>query len=64
MNERIRELLNKGYSPQVIAMTCGGPVGTREYYDLLNQLEPNRTVGCPYCGEPRFGTGDCNCQDR
>ena len=64
MNERVRELLNKGYSPQVIAMTHGGPVGTREYYDLLNQLEPDRTIGCPYCGELCFGTGDCNCQDK
>ena len=33
MNEQIRELLNKGYSPQVIAMAYGGPVGTKEYYD-------------------------------
>ena len=64
MNEQIQELLNKGYSPQAIAMAHGGPVGTREYYDLLNQLEPDRTIGCPYCGELCFGTGDCNCQDK
>lgn len=63
MNERIKELLSKGYSPVAIAMDCGGPVGTKEYYRVLNELDPNRPVGCPHCGELCFGTGDCNCQD-
>jgi predicted nucleic acid-binding Zn-ribbon protein len=63
MNNQIKELLAKGYSVGAIAMACGGPVGTKEYYDLLNKLEPNRPTGCPYCGEFVLGTGDCNCND-
>ena len=47
MNERIKTLLDKGYSPVAIAMDCGGPVGTVEYYKVLNELEPNRSRGCP-----------------
>jgi hypothetical protein len=64
MNERIKELLSKGYSSVAIAMDCGGPVGTTEYYRVLNELDPNRPRGCPYCGELCFGTGDCNCRDK
>ena len=63
MNERIKELLTKGYSPVSIAMDCGGPVGTTEYYKILDMLDPNRPIGCPNCGELCFGTGDCNCRD-
>lgn len=63
MIQRIQELIRLGYSPVAIAMACGGPVGTKEYYDLLNQLAPGRTLGCPVCGEYCFGTGDCNCMD-
>lgn len=64
MNERIKELIDRGYSPEAIAMAEGGPVGTKEYYNLLHKLAPNRTIGCPQCGQLCFGTGDCNCQDR
>jgi hypothetical protein len=63
MNERIKELLSKDYSHVAIAMDCGGPVGTTEYYRVLNELDPHYRIGCPYCGELRFGTGDCNCRD-
>jgi hypothetical protein len=63
MDEKIKELLDKGWSPLRIAMNCGGPVGTMEYYNVLKQVDPNFGKGCPYCGEPRFGTGDCNCME-
>ena len=63
MNERIRELLDKGYSPAAIAMYVGGPVGTREYHSVLKQLDPNFGKGCLRCGELCFGTGDCNCHE-
>jgi ribosomal protein L34E len=63
MDEHIKKLLDKGYSHCAIAMDCGGPVGTTEYYKVLNELDPQRPVGCPYCGELCFGTGDCNCRD-
>ena len=63
MNERIQEMLAKGYSPLAIAMACGGPVGTLEYHNILKQLDPNWGRGCPHCGEPCFGTGDCNCME-
>lgn len=64
MNPQIKTLLDKGYSPVAIAMYCGGPVGTVEYYKVLNKLDPNRPRGCPHCGELCFGTGDCNCKDK
>ncbi len=60
---QIRQYLDRGYSHEAIAMYCGGPVGTMEYYAMLDYLDPNRKTGCPYCGELRFGTGDCNCRD-
>lgn len=63
MNKRIRDMIAKGYSPIAIAMDCGGPVGTLEYHNVLKQLDPTWGQGCPYCGEPRFGTGDCNCME-
>lgn len=63
MEQQIRELLDKGYSPLAIAMAVGGPVGTVEYYRVLEKLDPQCGSGCPRCGEPCFGTGDCNCQD-
>ena len=63
MNEQIKKLLDKGYSHEAIAMDCGGPVGTAEYYKVLNELDPHRPIGCPHCGELCFGTGDCNCRD-
>jgi hypothetical protein len=63
IDKQIKKLLDKGYSHEAIAMFCGGPVGTAEYYKVLNELDPHRTIGCPHCGEPCFGTGDCNCQD-
>jgi hypothetical protein len=63
MNERICELLAKGYSPGAIAMYVGGPVGTLEYHRVLKQLNPNCDKGCSHCGELRFGTGDCNCME-
>lgn len=63
MNERIRELLDRGYSTVAIAMYVGGPVGTLEYHRVLKQLDPGWGKGCPHCGEPCFGTGDCNCHE-
>jgi hypothetical protein len=63
MDEQIKKRLDKGYSHCAIAMFCGGPVGTAEYYKVLNELDPDRPIGCPHCGELRFGTGDCNCRD-
>lgn len=63
MNEQIREMMSKGYSPVAIAIALGGPVGTMEYHSLLKQLDPNWGNGCPYCGELCFGTGNCNCMD-
>lgn len=63
MNKRVKELLSNGYSPVAIAMDCGGPVGTKEYYKVLNELDPNHKTGCPHCGELCFGTGDCNCME-
>jgi hypothetical protein len=63
MDEQIKKLLDKGYSHCAIAMECGGPVGTADYYKVLNELDPHRPIGCPHCGKPCFGTGDCNCRD-
>lgn len=48
MNERMAELLAKGYSPRAIAMYVGGPVGTLEYHRVLKQLDPNCGRGCPH----------------
>jgi len=59
----IQKLLDNGYSYVAIAMTYGGPVGTKEYHALLKQLDPNYGKGCPACGQLCFGTGDCNCMD-
>lgn len=62
MKDPIQNLLDKGFSPVSIAIRLGGPVGTNKYYEVLKQAG-GFTVGCPYCGEPCFGTGDCNCMD-
>ena len=63
MNQNIKDLQNRGYSPIAIAMHVGGPVGSKEYHEVLKILDPSYGEGCPNCGKPCFGTGDCNCMD-
>lgn len=62
MKDPVQNLLDKGFSPVAIAIRLGGPVGTKEYFEVL-KLAGGFTVGCPYCGESCFGTGNCNCMD-
>lgn len=63
MNDKINELISKGYSPSAIAMHFGYASGTKEHYDFVNKLEPSNKQGCAFCGKLCFGTGDCNCQE-
>lgn len=61
--ECVKKWLDSGYSPVAVAMICGGPVGTEEYHRVLRELDHGWGKGCPRCGEPCLGTGDCNCGD-
>jgi hypothetical protein len=55
-------LLDKGWSTTAVAMQFGGPVGTLEYYQCIDDLGCELHTGCPRCGAKYcFGTGDCNC---
>lgn len=58
-----KQWLARGYSPVAVAMSFGGPVGSPGYYACLEAIGVGLTPNCPYCGEPCFGTGDCNCHE-
>ena len=61
--QRANFLLQKNYSLTAVIMDMGYGVGTEDYYTAIAELGFKLEVGCPRCGEPCFGTGDCNCGD-